>query len=413
MIFTGDIMKRDPIQELFNDPMIAKLGESVQNLNIFKVLKLGRYEIRHSNFLSWLMDPLGNHGLGSAFLEQFIKDSLNIDVSLSEQMVLIKTEHPCSVGRIDLLITFGDTVVCIENKIDSPEHSAQLSRYLQHINNSYPSFRKFFVYLTPDGRHSEDPEDRTIFRSYSYERMMNLIRDIYEKNKADMDIRVQVYLTDYLDLLQNEIVQGRDLSSTFDKIIAKHKDVFDQIDKNPDLLKDPVGKKEKDIRRTIDMIIDIKNSRMNMIYDVLEKRIIDQGWVMGSSRKGLVRFLTKELYEMIPRTAFERIPNRESFLFEFNMNHNRITLFTIIPKGNDHNKGILVKALDRVVGEGKARGETITKHVKMDFDVNVTSLNVDEEHIIERVDSFWPQIVEMVDIVEKEILKEKEKFVYP
>ena len=37
--------------------------------NLFDVLKVARNEIRHSNMLSWLLDPRENHGIGDAFLK--------------------------------------------------------------------------------------------------------------------------------------------------------------------------------------------------------------------------------------------------------------------------------------------------------------------------------------------------------
>ena len=35
--------------------------------NIFKVLKLDNHEIRHSNFLAWLLNPKENHNLQGNF----------------------------------------------------------------------------------------------------------------------------------------------------------------------------------------------------------------------------------------------------------------------------------------------------------------------------------------------------------
>lgn len=409
----GDKLMRDEIKELFNDPMIKKLGQSFQTLNIFKVLKLGRHEIRHSNFLSWLMDPNANHGLGAEFLEIFLKDAIHVDFNLSGKVVNVQTEYSSNKGRIDLLITFDEKVICIENKIDSGENSDQLSRYIQHVNSFYPSFDKYFIFLTPDGRSPETPEDRKFFKPYSYEKIIDHIIGLYERRKNKMDVRVAIYLQDYIELLQNEILNGEDLASTLDHILINHKDIFKKIEKKPELLIQEETHENKDVKRTIDLIIDIKNSRLNKIFSVLREKILDEGWVMGTSRKGLVRFLTSDLDQIIPRTGFEHIKHRESFLFEFNILENRISFFTLIPKGNDHNKQVLVEALDRVVGKGNSTGKTITKHVKMHFDVDVTSLEIDEEYIIERIDAFWPQIVETVNAVEKKILKEKDRFIGP
>ena len=47
--------------ELLIDPNFEKLELLRNQPNIFEVLKLQHYEIRHSNFLGWFLDPNDNH----------------------------------------------------------------------------------------------------------------------------------------------------------------------------------------------------------------------------------------------------------------------------------------------------------------------------------------------------------------
>ena len=42
--------------------------------NIFSALNIVNKETKHSNFLSWLMDPNESHGLGDTFLLSFLKE---------------------------------------------------------------------------------------------------------------------------------------------------------------------------------------------------------------------------------------------------------------------------------------------------------------------------------------------------
>ena len=44
------------------------------HFNLFDVLKISRTEIRHSNVLSWLMNPNENHGMGDAFLKAVVQE---------------------------------------------------------------------------------------------------------------------------------------------------------------------------------------------------------------------------------------------------------------------------------------------------------------------------------------------------
>ncbi|MFA7238170.1 MAG: PD-(D/E)XK nuclease family protein [Phycisphaeraceae bacterium] len=68
----------DPMQALErfivdNDDLLA-LEERVGRFNIFDALGITRVEIRHSNFLGWLLDPAESHGQGPLFLNAILMD---------------------------------------------------------------------------------------------------------------------------------------------------------------------------------------------------------------------------------------------------------------------------------------------------------------------------------------------------
>src|SRR5262245_54694181 len=52
------------------------LEEAIGRFNIFDSLGIARVEIRHSNFLAWLLDPAESHGQGSLFLRALLMDVL-------------------------------------------------------------------------------------------------------------------------------------------------------------------------------------------------------------------------------------------------------------------------------------------------------------------------------------------------
>ena len=54
---------------------LESLETRLDRFNIFESLGLVRQEIRHSAFLSWLLDPTETHGLGDYWLRQFLKRS--------------------------------------------------------------------------------------------------------------------------------------------------------------------------------------------------------------------------------------------------------------------------------------------------------------------------------------------------
>jgi hypothetical protein len=57
---------------LLDDPEFQTIAESESRFNIFDALGTRRQELRHSDFLSYLLDPKKAHGLGSRFLRDFL-----------------------------------------------------------------------------------------------------------------------------------------------------------------------------------------------------------------------------------------------------------------------------------------------------------------------------------------------------
>ncbi|HVZ93516.1 MAG TPA: PD-(D/E)XK nuclease family protein, partial [Phycisphaerales bacterium] len=55
---------------------LLQLEELLGRFNIFDALRLERVEIRHSNFLAWLLDPGESHGVGDLFLKALLMDLL-------------------------------------------------------------------------------------------------------------------------------------------------------------------------------------------------------------------------------------------------------------------------------------------------------------------------------------------------
>ena len=60
--------------KLLKDEDFDKLDLGLKNPNIFQILRISKNEIRHSNFLSWLLDPNESHKLGDIFLKRFLRE---------------------------------------------------------------------------------------------------------------------------------------------------------------------------------------------------------------------------------------------------------------------------------------------------------------------------------------------------
>jgi hypothetical protein len=61
---------------LADNPEIEALSARLSQFNIFGALKIDQVEIRHSNFLAWLLDPQESHGLRDVVLRRMLSNIL-------------------------------------------------------------------------------------------------------------------------------------------------------------------------------------------------------------------------------------------------------------------------------------------------------------------------------------------------
>lgn len=52
----GNLISEETLHKLEADTSFQQLSQKMQTLNIFEVLGITNAEIRHSNFLAWLLD---------------------------------------------------------------------------------------------------------------------------------------------------------------------------------------------------------------------------------------------------------------------------------------------------------------------------------------------------------------------
>lgn len=203
--------------------------------NLFDVLKITRAEIRHSNMLGWLLNPNENHGLGDAFLRGILQRLVENDSDGRYDVfsVLLMDLYSFSVMRewknIDILLTSSDekTVIAIENKVGSHEHSNQLNRYREILEQEYPEYSRLCVFLTPDGETPSDVENWDIL---SYNDVVEVLEEVNARIKILPD--VDLMIKNYIDIVRRDIVEDQQLIDICNKIYNKHKKALDLIFEN-------------------------------------------------------------------------------------------------------------------------------------------------------------------------------------
>ncbi len=218
---------------------LVPLYRYTSEANIFDILKVNYFEIRHSNMLAWLIDPNGNHGLEDKFLKKLLiycVSGTNLPIMRGLRPVDIELMNlsDCVVYRekdhIDILIEseHNKLVIAIENKTESTEHSDQLNRYRTFLQNSYPSgYRFILLYLTPYGTEPSDTE-HWVSADYGFikDTLSSLIR-IYPVPQ-----KVKTYIGDYLFTIRRYIVEDKEIKDICTKIYYKHKAALDLIFEN-------------------------------------------------------------------------------------------------------------------------------------------------------------------------------------
>lgn len=234
-------------RELYNkllnesEKEIEELEAELRKPNIFNILEINEMEIRHSNFLKWLLDPNESHGLGNSFLIRVLRDLAmekenDLDIveisKLNFSNVEVRKEAPSydkekeKRGSMDLLIDFRDDklVICIENKIWTKDATEQLEKYQTHIDSHFKEYdKRIFVYLTPFG---DNPINYTgdKWHTYSYEKIITHLEYIQE---ATISSTIKTYISDYLTTLKSKIMGVNDKATELaNAIYSKNRKIF-------------------------------------------------------------------------------------------------------------------------------------------------------------------------------------------
>lgn len=217
-----------------NDDLMS-LEMSIGRFNIFDALGIARAEIRHSNFLAFLLDPAESHGQSQLFLRGLLMDLLKaappslrplspIDVDGIE---LRDVEVRREWNRIDLFIACRQPsfVVAIENKMESTEHSGQLARYKKVVNQHYPGARPLFVFLTPDG--SEPSEQEWI--PYTYTDLHRVFSRVRRTHAHTIGDDVRVFVDHYLTLIGTRFMNDPTIDELCQRIYKNHRQALQLI----------------------------------------------------------------------------------------------------------------------------------------------------------------------------------------
>lgn len=235
---------KENLNKFLNDEAIKNLNEYIKKIkneerskfNIFKVLKLDNHEIRHSNFLAWLLNPKENHGLGDKFLKNFMQEALKEPSILPDTSdVIVDTEYFTNEGRrIDILIHSkkSDFVCVIENKYGSDEHDEQCKHYKDFIEN-YSKFREYknqkYVFLDID-MPSEEELDKALncYMPITYKKVYYILVDLLNTLEQSDDSKRAI--VQYAEIIKEKyFIMNEEIKEKCHELYMDYYDVFNSI----------------------------------------------------------------------------------------------------------------------------------------------------------------------------------------
>lgn len=238
---------------IVQDDDAQQLTVLLSRFNPFTVLRIGHYELRHTNTLAWLLDPAGNHGLGEAFLRAFVQRlnaqqgdtnlassfetaadravTVRREVPLSKlraaapeaerlgmedmqdteevQAVSGKNGNPNGDGAIDILLEGDGWVLAIEAKVRSSEGRGQLPKYrnalAKYTSDSADQGKAcFHIYLTVEG---DEPSDNAWQIATWREHAIAPLEAVLAI-RPDLQPAVLTFLESYLETLRRHAGDG-------------------------------------------------------------------------------------------------------------------------------------------------------------------------------------------------------------
>lgn len=380
------------LSNLVKDPKLEELSLSLHTPNFFNILNVTKTEIRHSNFLAWLMSPNESHNLNTIFLKWFLKEifsSEKIDWA-NEFSIDSLNLHNIKVYRewqnIDILILHEEFVIAIENKVDSSEHSRQLKRYSDIVNDFFPDLKKAFIFLTIDGLNPNDEEDANQYISIDYGLIKSLIEIVLSVYKNSLSQRIQYYIEDYLLILNRYIMKEHESVDLALQLYKNHKEA-------------------------IDFIIENIPDKIAEVREIIEETILEEGYVLETCNKYYARFLTENLSPIIPKTGILGWKGSESFLFEMAYWEKGLSLKFVISPGNEKNRQVLADIMKSLPKSKKAAGKKWWTLYSDARKVNFMSDKYEDSGEIKSlVQKLLRENKELINEVEKKIIEVKDTF---
>lgn len=308
-----------------DNPDLERLEALLAQFNIFDAIGVARQELRHSDFLAFLLDPRQNHGLGDAFVKRLVQravmaapdghaplTAIDLDVWSLHDIVVMREWR-----NIDILLLDEPhhLAILVENKIGSAEHSDQLGRYLRIVHDTYVGWKVLPLYLTPDG---DTPSDQR-YVAIDYGLVTEVVDGLAETRRSAMDPAVHTLMTHYARTLRRHVVSDSQIAELCRRLYGKHK-------------------------RALDLIYEHRPDRQAQLYDLLAELVRGTpDLVPDVSSKQYVRFGVTAWDHPVLRSGTGWTKTGRILLFEFENAPEKLALGLYVGPGPAETRQLLVE----------------------------------------------------------------------
>lgn len=366
---------------IVNNKDLELLEASIAKFNIFEAIGAIRQELRHSYFLSYLLNPNENHGFRDLFLKRFLQKCVMSSDRAKINAVEIDTADYSGVeikrewNNIDILISIPsiELICAIENKIFTNEHSDQLTRYKSIIQREYPKARKLLIFLSPEGVTPSDEE----WVPFDYSEISKLLNSAAESTSSSLGADIYTLIKHYIAMLERHIITESSIAELCRKIYKSHKKAIDLIiEHRPDVL--------QEIKDYLEQLI-LRDKNLNLVLD--------------HCSKSYIRFAPKEWDNLeIQKTGEGWTRSHRVLLFEFQNFQDSLVLKLVLGPGDSvarekvfqivqQNKKVFKGALNKLYDKW-------SQIYKYDFIKRKEYEDIADSEIYSKIEEHWKKFID-------------------
>ena len=254
-----DVQKLKDLVDGSGSEHLATVSRNMKVFCPFEAVGMARQEIRHSNFLAYILDPNRPHEFGTLLLEAFI--AIFTDEVISETRL-----HRARIYRelynVDLMVEIPPEnggkalVIAVEIKIDAGERREQLRDYQLRVKTAWRNSEAKFGFLTVDGREGTTSADKT-WQPISWTGLIDALDRALESDGRSA-IGYQMYAA-YVSMMRRHGMADKTSDTPLDDAVFtlwyKHKEALEYLFENrPDPISDLMRKISKNMGEMADLL---------------------------------------------------------------------------------------------------------------------------------------------------------------